>query len=79
MISFDVGGITEKPNNFARVYRGMGDVARGGASQLLSYSSYYFIRYISIGSAPSRTKLERDNRKAISPPVADWVCTVVAP
>jgi hypothetical protein len=78
MISFDVWGIAEKPNNFARVYRGMGDVARRGASQSFSYSGYYFIRYISIGRAPSRTKPEPDNRKAISPPVAGWVCPVLA-
>lgn len=79
MILLDVGGITEKPNNFARVYRGVGDAARGGASRLFSYSSYYFIRYISIGRDPSRTKAERDNRKAISPPAAGSVCPVGAP
>ena len=79
MILLGIGRITEKPNNFARVYRGVGDVARGGASQLFSYSSYYFICYISIGRPPSETIPERDNRKAISHSAAGSICSVAAP
>ena len=79
MILLGVGEITEKPNNLARVCMGVAEVARRGASRLFSYSSYYFILYISIGRDPCRPKAGQDNRKAISPLAKGWVSPMVAP